>query len=80
MNARKRPSQLALEGKRSVPANYQGNASLGTGKRFNHRVNLSCVDCEQPLAIGDRGAECPRCKRWPVCQSCMEQHGKSCRG
>jgi hypothetical protein len=73
-------SQRALDGKRSMPSPYTTNGSLGTGKSYGHRVSLVCADCEQPLPIGDKGSECRRCKRWPVCQSCMEKHGKSCRG
>jgi hypothetical protein len=34
------PSQRALDGKRSVPSPYTTNGSLGTGKRFNHRVPI----------------------------------------
>jgi hypothetical protein len=72
-------SQRALDGRRGLPHPYEKNASLGLGKTFGHRVNFVCADCEEPLAIGDKGAECPRCKRWPLCQSCMPQHVKSLR-
>jgi hypothetical protein len=76
---RDRWSHLALEGKRSLPIRYEKNASLGLGKGYSHRINFACADCEQPLVVGDKGSECLRCKRWPLCTSCNDQHGKSCR-
>lgn len=49
--------------------------------RFRISVKLTCADCGLPLRAGERAEECPLCKRWPLCGSCMSTtHGRSVSG
>ncbi len=42
-------------------------------------TKMTCGGCGNTLAPFEKGAECPLCKMWPLCDKCREQHTEKCK-
>lgn len=55
------------------------DAAMGFGNQVNKRttgptVKFACAGGDHPVPHGDKGAECPHCKMWPLCAACLVKH------
>lgn len=36
-------------------------------------TKITCAGCGNPIPPFDKGAECSRCKTWPLCEKCLDK-------
>lgn len=39
-------------------------------------TKMLCASCGDPIPPFQKGKECPRCKAWPLCETCYEGHSE----